>query len=49
MLYRPAVHTDSAARSGFPAPSACPTIVAAALLKPHAGRMANITVRMPIV
>ncbi len=48
-LYLPAVHTDSSARSGSFAPSAWPTIVAAALLRPHAGRIAKITSLMPIV
>ena len=48
-LYLPAVHTACSARSGFFAPNACPTIVAAALASPHAGRIAKITVRMPIV
>ena len=48
-LYLPAVHTASSARSGFFAPSAWPTIVAAALLSPHAGRIAKITMRIPIV
>ena len=48
-LYFPAVHTDCSARSGFFAPSAWPTIVAAALPSPHAGIIAKITRRMPIV
>jgi hypothetical protein len=48
-LYFAAVHTALSARSGFPAPSAWPTIVAAALLSPHAGRIAKITTRMPMV
>ena len=48
-LYFPAIQTERSARSGLRAPSAWPTIVAAALLKPHDGSSANITTRIPIV
>ncbi len=48
-LYPAAIHTARSARAGSFAPSACPTMVAAALESPHAGMMAKRITRMPIV
>ena len=48
MFHIPVNHTARSARSGFRAPKFCPTSVAAALLKPHDGRMTKMTTRMEI-
>ena len=48
-LYRQVIQTDFSARSGRPAPRFWPTRVAAALLIPQEGRMANAIMRMPTV
>ena len=45
-LYAPARQTDGSARSGFRAPRLWPTIVAAALLRPHDGSSAKMMSRM---
>jgi hypothetical protein len=47
-LYRAVISTLRSARSGRPAPRFWPTSVAAALLRPQAGRMKNTTLRMAI-
>ena len=47
---KPAPFSTSLAGTGWrPAPRFCPTIVAAALLIPNAGRSAKTMMRMPIV
>ena len=48
-LLKPAIQTACSARSGFRAPNAWPTIVAAAFDRPHDGKSAKTTMRMPIV
>ena len=49
ILKNPVLHTDFSARSGWLAPRFCPTIVAAALAIPQAGRIVNIITLMAIV
>src|SRR5437868_8924616 len=40
--------TDLSALSGCPAPRFCPTSVAAALARPHAGKMVKMQIRMAV-
>ena len=49
VLYFVATQTEASARSGARAPKFWPTSVAAALLRPHAGKNMNIMMRIAIV